>query len=105
MERIYKKAKVGDLVETCSLMPGVIMNKRNNEIEVRQLQYDNETYKNQQFSCCSIGNCGIVLLTPEQVLTRLTLGKEKLSEMWSSVDTAEEYYALLNETDIIYASW
>lgn len=97
------KAKVGGLVETCSLMPGVIMKREGNKIEVRMLNFDNKSYLNNNFSCCSIGNCGIVLLTPEQVITRLNLGKEKLVEMWESVENTEDYYKLLNEGEPIYA--
>lgn len=95
-------AKVGDLVETCSLMPGVIMKREGNDIEVRQLQYDNNAYTNQ-FSNCVIGHCGIVLLTPEQVLTRLSLGKEKLEEMWRNSKGVDDYYKLLNENEPVYA--
>ena len=98
-----KKTKIGDLVETCSLMPGVIINRKNNDIEVRHFNYDNNTYTNGQFSTCSIGHCGIVLLTPEQVLTRLSLGKEKLEEMWNSIEDIADYYKLLNEGEPIYA--
>lgn len=82
--------KVGDLVEDCSLMPGVVMNIDGDDIEIRRL--DINEYKNQVYSSCSLSSCGIVKITPLQVIKRLVIGKDKLAEIWRTSNSLEEYY-------------
>lgn len=88
--------KVGDLVETCSLMPGVVMKLQGSDIEARMLDVDE--YSGNNYACCSLNHCGIVKLTAAQALERLKLGKEKLTEIWKSMDNCadndigEEYF-------------
>jgi len=86
------KIKVGDLVEDCSLMTGVVMKVEGDDIQVRRLDLenaDNYPFKlpsgESSFSQCSLRHCGIVLITPEQVKERLILGKDKLAEIWGEV--------------------
>lgn len=82
--------KVGDLVETCSLMPGVIMKRKGDDIEVRMLEYDE--YQGENFSGCSLMHCGIKKLNAYQTMNRLIVGKEKLSELYSKpYSTWEDY--------------
>lgn len=73
--------KVGDLVEDCSLMPGVVMRIEGDDIEIRRLDLN---YRAGQFSHCSLGHCGIIQITPQGVINRLRLGKDKLAEIWGS---------------------
>ena len=90
-----KDIKVGDLVETCSLMPGVVMIVDGDDIEVRSLQYDNGTYNGKGWSCCSLRHCGIVPLTALQALRRLQYGKVKLARIWDLAQGDQELYANL----------
>lgn len=83
--------KVGDLVETCSLMPGVVMLVNGDKIEVRSLEIPNENYKDH-FSSHDIGRCGIRKLTPEQVLIRLQFGKEELTRLYREANGDEKEY-------------
>lgn len=71
---------VGDIVETCSLMPGVVMVVDDGDIEVRHLDNDYS-----DFSSHSLSHCGIVKLTAKEALYRLVLGKDKLTEIWNEV--------------------
>lgn len=89
--------KVGDLVETCSLMPGVVMKKNGDDIEVRML--DITEYDSNVYSCCSLSHCGIVKLTPIQVVARLVVGKERLSELYRDFMNEE------GEGDYIYETY
>lgn len=76
--------KIGDFVELCSLQAGVVMKINGDDIQVRVL--DDINYTNENFSCCSIKNCGVFKLTWEQVLVRINLGKEKLTEVWEATE-------------------
>lgn len=87
--------KVGDLVETCSLMPGVVMTVNGDDITVRSLEYDN--YPNPVFSGHDIKYCGIVKIDAEGVKQRLIIGKELLSKMHSECLNEEEYHNKIKE--------
>lgn len=81
--------KVGDLVETCSLMPGVVMKITGDDIEVRMLQYDN--YKDDNYSHCSLNHCGIVKITAKQAFDRLSLGKENVAKIYGDKENNEDW--------------
>lgn len=97
-----RKCNIGDIVETCSLLPGVVMKRTDNEIEVRILIYENGMYK-EKFSVCTIGSCGIILLTVEQMITRLNIGKERLELLWNTVAKSEDYYQIIDKKQPVYA--
>lgn len=97
-----RRCEVGDIVETCSLLPGIVMKRTNNKLEVRILIYENGTYK-ERFSVCTIGSCGIVLLTVEQMITRLNIGKERLELLWNTVAKSEDYYQIIDKQQPVYA--
>lgn len=79
-----EELKIGDYVEHCSLMPGVLMAIDGDEVEIRLLK--DVDYNGKDFSCCSISNCGVRKLTYEQVKMALFLGNEKLGDIYQSVD-------------------
>lgn len=90
--------KVGDLVETCSLMPGVVMKRRDNDIEVRMLHLDG--YEGDSYSCHHIQYCGVVKLTAQQALNRLIVGEDKLTKIYSDREnngTWEQYEELVSK--------
>jgi hypothetical protein len=97
--------KVGDLVETCSLMPGVVMTVDGDDIGVRMLHHTNEetpfpshsTRGEMIFSQCSLSHCGIVKLTPQQVINRLVLGREGLEKIWGEVTDVSDYYSIVDK--------
>jgi len=82
--------RVGEFVETCSLMPAVVMSVSEDgrsDIYIRKLDKDFIAYDNfggTQFGLYTIPNWGIVRISAKQVLTRLNLGKDRLSEIWGA---------------------
>lgn len=85
--------KVGDYVEHCSLMPGVVMAIDEDDVEIRLLNEND--YDGVAFSCCSIQGCGIRKLNFEQVKMMNVLGNEKLGAIYSSLswhDNIEDSY-------------
>jgi hypothetical protein len=89
-----KEIKIGDIVETCSLMPGIVMNIIKDDIFVRMLDVDE--YSGQGYANCSLSHCGIVKLTSDEAIKRLIIGKEFLSVMWKQSSSYEDYIARLN---------
>jgi succinate dehydrogenase/fumarate reductase flavoprotein subunit len=83
-----KDLKIGDLVEDCSLMPGVLMEIKGDDLSVRRLDFDN--YEGQEFSQCSASHCGVVKITAKQAADRLKLGKDALGEIWKSLDNCKD---------------
>lgn len=86
-----KNIKIGDLVESCSLMPGIVMSIRpdGDEILIRSLDVDE--YRPNDFMHCSLSHCGIVKIDSYGALMRLMLGKEKLNNLWKNNDEYENY--------------
>ena len=92
----YKDIVVGDIVETCSLMPGIVMSKDGNDIRVRSFEFGNGVYENGEFGSCSIGNCGIMKLSMEEVNTRLKLGKDRLSFIYRMSVNELDYFTKIS---------
>ena|SRR5688572_20130274 len=87
--------KIGDYVEHCSLMPGVLMALDGDNVETRIL--GDIEYTGNGFANCSIKHCGVRKLTFDQVKMAMFLGREKLGEIYRitcSIDhqTKEEHY-------------
>lgn len=74
--------KVGDLVEDCSLMVGVVMKIDDDDITIRRIDLDYDPYYDKDFSLCSLKHCGIVKLNAEEARMRIVLGKERLKKIW-----------------------
>lgn len=88
-----QEIKVGDIVETCNLMPGVVMKiDSDGGIEVRSFKYENNQYNGKSWSCCSLNHCGIVPLTLKQVETRLKLGYVQLSRICDLAQCDQDLY-------------
>lgn len=88
---------IGDIVETCSLMPGIVMSIKGDDIYVRMLDIDEYNSGNpDSFANCSLSHCGIVKLTAKEALIRLFLGKESLGELWRKSSSYEEYLKMIN---------
>jgi hypothetical protein len=91
-----KDIKIGDIVENCSLMPGIVMDIKGNDIYIRRLdvdQYNSSDYLS--FSNCSLTNCGIVKITSKQAIQRLVLGMERLRELWDKNGSYNKYIAAI----------
>ena len=94
--------KVGDWVETCQLLPGIVqkINIRFNsdpnydcfedDILIFYPHYafeQNEVHKGKYCggSFCSVKHCGVHKITPEYACKLMSLGKERLEKLWNEV--------------------
>lgn len=88
--------KVGDLVETCSLLPGVVMKiyeERNDiKIEVRMLHVDD--YTSDNYASCSIKHCGIRKINAGFAKMLAVVGMPRISEIYKSIQqpTKDKFY-------------
>lgn len=90
-ETKHPEFKVGDYIETCSLLPAIIMNINVEADEIESRILNEYEYKDEQFSQCSIKNCGVRKLTFQQVLNRMKLGKDKLKELYEFSNSQDHY--------------
>ena len=91
----YIDYKVGDWVETCNMLPGIVQ-EINNYYDSRKLQqcfvddvvifYPHETINNDNYqggTCCSIQNCGVHKISQEYAKILFAIGREMLKKLWS----------------------
>ena len=92
----YIDYKVGDWVETCNMLPGIVQ-EINNYYDNRKLQqcfvddvvifYPHETINNDNYqggTCCSIQNCGVHKISQEYAKILFAIGREMLEKLWST---------------------
>ena len=78
--------KVGDWVETCHLLPGIVQ-KIDYEDSIVYIFYPNyalDTDKGHYigYSQCDMYNCGVHKITPEYAIMLMAIGEERLEELW-----------------------
>lgn len=92
----YIDYKVGDWVETCNMLPGIVQ-EINNYYDSRKLMqcfvddvvifYPHETINNDNYqggTCCSILNCGVHKISQEYAKILFSIGREMLEKLWST---------------------
>lgn len=92
----YIDYKVGDWVETCNMLPGIVQ-EINNYYDSRKLMqcfvddvvifYPHETINNDNYqggTCCSILNCGVHKISQEYAKILFVIGREMLEKLWST---------------------
>lgn len=92
----YIDYKVGDWVETCNMLPGIVQ-EINNYYDNRKLMqcfvddvvifYPHETINNDNYrggTCCSIQNCGVHKISQEYAKILFAIGREMLEKLWST---------------------
>lgn len=92
----YIDYKVGDWVETCNMLPGIVQ-EINNYYDSRKLQqcfvddvvifYPHEAINNDNYqggTCCSILNCGVHKIYQEYAKILFAIGREMLEKLWST---------------------
>ena len=99
--------KVGDWVETCSMLPGIVQNIDvcydkegdyfHDDVEVfyPHMAFD-EKYEHKYYgdSHCSSEHCGVHKITPEYACKLMALGEDRLNKLWEkgSKETPEGEY-------------
>lgn len=92
----YIDYKVGDWVETCNMLPGIVQ-EINNYYDNRKLKqcfvddvvifYPHETINNDNYqggTCCSILNCGVHKISQEYAKILFAIGREMLEKLWNT---------------------
>lgn len=92
----YIDYKVGDWVETCNMLPGIVQ-EINNYYDSRKLMqcfvddvvifYPHETINNDNYqggTCCSILNCGVHKISQEYAKILFAIGREMLEKLLST---------------------
>lgn len=92
----YIDYKVGDWVETCNMLPGIVQ-EINNYYDNRKLQqcfvddvvifYPHETINNDNYqggTCCSILNYTVHKISQEYAKILFAIGREMLEKLWST---------------------
>lgn len=92
----YIDYKVGDWVETCNMLPGIVQ-EINNYYDNRKLKqcfvddvvifYPHETINNDNYqggTCCSILNCGVHKISQEYAKILFAIGREMLVKLRST---------------------
>lgn len=109
----YIDYKVGDWVETCNMLPGIVQ-EINNYYDNRKLQqcfvddvvifYPHETINNDNYqggTCCSILNCGVHKISQEYAKILFSIGREMLEKLWSITylksDNTKQWYDIVIE--------
>ena len=109
--------KVGDWVETCNMLPGIVQEIHNYYDPRKNMQcfvedvviyYPHYAIDNPDYnggSSCSITNCGVHYISQEYAKMLFALGYDKLVKMWNEpkCDTWEDFvkeeYEKLSDKD------
>ena len=93
---INKEFKIGDLVETCSLLPAIIQDiDEFDNISCYSFEFINNNEYNGRTSC-SLEHCGIRKISHEFALKLLTIGKPKLTELYNNSKSYDDYDKLVD---------
>lgn len=78
----YNDLKVGDWVETCNMLPGIVQKIDGDDVEIfyphYAFKYPGEYYGG---SLCSIEHCGVHKIATEYAIALMALGEERLLEI------------------------
>jgi len=87
--------EIGDWVETCNMLPGIVQNVNisydkegdyfHDEVEIFYPHYAfNEKYEHKYNggSHCSVVHCGVHRISPEYACKLMALGEERLKNLW-----------------------
>jgi hypothetical protein len=80
---------LGDIVETCSLDVGRVIELDGDDIMVRA--FDEKMNETEREMSCSVTHCGIVKLTHEQAILRLAIPIKVRGKLYMEAENDEEY--------------
>lgn len=92
--------KVGDWVETCAMLPGIVqkIDILTDTVEVFYPHYAfREDCKGKYTggSCCSIHHCGVHKITPEYAIMLMAIGEDRLVSLWEEQETGLSWEELV----------
>lgn len=84
MLRRYVDYKVGDWVETCSVMPAIVqeINEKLGSVYVFYPHYKEKYPDYTGWSCCSIYHCGVHKIDEKLAKAMLAVGEERVTRLW-----------------------
>lgn len=76
--------KIGDWVETCNIMPGIVqkIDKEQDKVEIFYPHYKDKSPEYTGGSCCSIKHCGVHKIDESLAKMMLSIGEERLTRTW-----------------------
>lgn len=88
--------KVGDWVETCRVMPGIVQKiiPSENTVQVYYPDYKEKYPDYNGFSCCSITNCGVHYIDSELAEAFLKVGEERSTRVYNFLQRNVNIYGI-----------
>lgn len=99
--------KIGDWVETCDFLPGIVQTI---DIEGDNVQVYYPHYGFREdcigvytgYSNCSIDCCGVHKITPEYAIKLMSLGRDILEKKWQELCESDEDFDWEQEVEKLY---
>lgn len=93
--------KIGDWVETCHMLPGIVQKIDRANDEVIVFSFDHIIDNPGEYcggSCCSIDHCGVHKITQEYAMKLLSIGEKRLRELWDETkDDKRDWSEIVEE--------
>lgn len=94
--------KIGDWVETCNMLPGIVQKIDGDDVEVF---YPHYTFKHAGEyyggSLCSIKHCGVHKITSEYAIALMSIGEERLMEIGLGIEKENGFNQALYEAKVM----
>ena len=88
--------KVGDWVETCRMLPGIVQKIDGDDIEIFFPDMCAENPEYMGYSLHSIKkNCGVHTITPEYAIALMSIGEKELKKMWDEMADGDDWENLV----------
>ena len=91
----YKEIKVGDWVETCQMLPGIVTEVNGDDVMV--FIPGKHTIADKLGGCHSIKSCGVHKIDGEYARKLFAIGEEKLTELWNENNGKLPWDEFINE--------
>lgn len=103
--------KIGDWVETCHMLPGIVQKIDVENDEVLVFSFDHVIKHPGKYcggSSCSVDHCGVHKISQEYAMKLLSIGEEHLKELWNETmnderswqEIVEEEFAKMYKKDL-----
>lgn len=93
--------KIGDWVETCHMLPGIVQKIDEERDEVLVFSFESMMRCAGNYcggSTCSIHHCGVHKITYDYALKLLSIGEERLAELWNeAMDGKRDWPEIVEE--------
>lgn len=93
--------KVGDWVETCQMMPGIVqeIDIDQDNVKIFYPHYKEKLHDYVGGSCCSIKHCGVHKIDESLANMMLYIGEERLTRLWQFLKRNVKIVSIENEIE------